>query len=128
MDPLSADPVPSAAAADLLARYAPAEVARPSAGTLIASVLRAVRAEGDDARPDPADVTVGDLVGALRLFPEHAVDLKRAERALIEAAMDRGSSWDALGRELGGRSRQAMYQHYRRIGGTRSWPTTRAGL
>ena len=30
-------------------------------------------------------------------------------------------SWEQLGDAYGGRSRQAMQQHYRRLGGTRSW-------
>ncbi|WP_054047526.1 hypothetical protein [Alloactinosynnema sp. L-07] len=129
MDAPLENPIPSSEATGPLARYAPADGSRsPAAGTLIAGVVRAVRAGSEPALPDPADVTVSDLVAALKLFPEHAENVKRDECTLIEAAMDRGSSWEALGRELGGRSRQAMYQHYRRIGGTRTWATTRTGL
>jgi hypothetical protein len=64
-----------------------------------------------------------DTTAALSLVPEVRRDLDRAEVALIESLMDGGWTWERLGAAYGGRSKQAMQQHYRRRGGHRTWPT-----
>jgi hypothetical protein len=69
------------------------------------------------------DTTADDRTAALRLVPEVRRDLDRAEVALIESLVDLGWTWEQLGAAYGGRSKQAMQQHYRRRGGHRTWPT-----
>jgi hypothetical protein len=71
----------------------------------------------------PSDVTAADAIAALRLIPGEHAALDTSERLLIEAARDRGETWESLGAALGKRSGQAMQQRYRRIGGRRTWPT-----
>jgi hypothetical protein len=74
---------------------------------------------------DPQHVSAAEAVAALQLVPtvrrlaESQLDVQ--EVVLIEAAINRGVTWEQLGAEYGGRSRQAMQQHYRRLGGTRTW-------
>ncbi|ATY14457.1 hypothetical protein CU254_31580 [Amycolatopsis sp. AA4] len=80
-----------------------------------------VRAARSGRGPDE-DLSADDAAGALHLVPDVRADLDRAEVTLIEAVLDRGWTWEQLGAEYGGRSKQAMQQHYRRRGGTRSWP------
>jgi hypothetical protein len=72
-------------------------------------------------------VSAADVIAALRLVPGERRDLDFAEAALIEAARDRGETWESLGAALGTRSGQAMQQRYKRLGGTRTWPTRRPG-
>lgn len=62
------------------------------------------------------------LGARLRELREQA---QAVERGVLEAARDQGATWEELGQALGGRSAQAVQQHYRRIGGGRSWPTRR---
>lgn len=77
--------------------------------------------------PGAEEVTAADAVAGLRLLPGERWVLDLIERDLIEAALDRGETWESLGAALGGRSRQAMQQRYRRLGGSRTWPTRRPG-
>lgn len=55
------------------------------------------------------------------MMPWARESVDRAERVLIESVMDGGWTWEKLGAEYGGRSKQAMQQHYKRRGGERSW-------
>lgn len=52
--------------------------------------------------------------------------VEQAERVLIESVLDSGWTWEQLGAVYGGRSKQAMQQHYKRRGGQRTW-SRRAG-
>lgn len=71
----------------------------------------------------PSDVSAADVIVALDHIKDEHTALDVCERLLIEAARDRGETWDSLGAALGKRSGQAMQQRYRRIGGRRTWPT-----
>lgn len=71
-------------------------------------------------------LTTSDLIDGLRIIPDERVRLELRERQLLEAALDRGETWESLAKQLGWRSRQALQQRYRRLGGTRTWPTRRA--
>jgi hypothetical protein len=71
----------------------------------------------------PSDVSAADVIVALDYIKDEHTTLDVCERLLIEAARDRGETWDSLGAALGKRSGQAMQQRYRRIGGRRTWPT-----
>lgn len=75
----------------------------------------------------PVHVPAEDIVGALQLLPAERDRLDTYERTLIESALDSGMSWSELATALGRSSRQAMQQRYRRVGGTRTWPTRRSG-
>jgi DNA-binding transcriptional ArsR family regulator len=75
--------------------------------------------------PSADQVTAADAAAGLRLLPAQRSRLDSDERTLIEAALDRGMTWEQLGQAIGGRSRQAMQQHYRALGGARTWPTRR---
>ncbi|WP_134667290.1 MULTISPECIES: hypothetical protein [unclassified Amycolatopsis] len=84
----------------------------------LAELVRAARS----GRPPGEDLSAEDAAGALHLVPDVRQDLDRAEVTLIESVLDRSWTWEQLGAEYGNRSKQAMQQHYRRRGGTRSWP------
>jgi hypothetical protein len=74
--------------------------------------------------PGADEVTAEDTLAGLRLLRDERADLDYSELVLIEAAKDRGITWEELGRALGFRSPQAMQQRYRRcLGGKRNWPT-----
>lgn len=89
-------------------------------GSLLAA-LRQALATGNESVP------AEDVITALRLVPAARAKLDDTERQLIEAALDRGVTWNDLGSTLGGRSAQAIQQRYRRrLGGERAWPTRRA--
>ncbi len=75
--------------------------------------------------PGRDEVATEDVLAALKLVPGQRGMLDAYERDLIEAAVDRGLSWEALGAALGGRTKQAMQQRYKRLSGRRSWPTRR---
>ncbi|WP_406693313.1 hypothetical protein REH65_33300 (plasmid) [Saccharopolyspora sp. ID03-671] len=77
------------------------------------------------ALEDGRDLAADDLVDALRIVPDQRARLELDERKLLEAALDRGATWESLAERLGWRSRQALQQRYRRLGGTRTWPTRR---
>ncbi|MFD0921925.1 SANT/Myb-like DNA-binding domain-containing protein [Saccharopolyspora rosea] len=88
-------------------------------GSLLAAVRRALAA---GAEPVPAT----DVVAALRLVPAARKKLDDTERQLVEAALDRGVTWEQLAAALGGRTPQSVQQRYRRrLGGERSWRTRR---
>lgn len=96
-------------------------------------VTSALDSESDSTQrslglPCSDEVTANDAHAALLLIPRERRYLDLKEQELIEAAMDRGSTWEELGKLYQGRngegiSRQAMQQRYRRLGGTRTWPT-----
>lgn len=98
----------------------------PLISQAIDGITRAVK--GDDHLQDllglpKADaVTVDDIVAALYLIEHQRFHTDHDERELIEAAKDRGETWEQLGQRLG-RSSQAMQQRYKRLGGTKSWPS-----
>jgi hypothetical protein len=73
--------------------------------------------------PTVGEVAAADVIGAMRLIPQVRVDLDASEIRLIEAALDRGETFDSLGAACG-LSRQGMRQRYQRLGGTRRWPGT----
>lgn len=58
---------------------------------------------------------------ALGMMPQARESVEQAERVLIESVLDSGWTWEQLGAAYGGRSKQAMQQHYKRRGGQRSW-------
>ncbi|WP_052685067.1 hypothetical protein [Lentzea aerocolonigenes] len=62
-----------------------------------------------------------ESLSALRMMPWARESVDQAERVLIEAVLDGGWTWEQLGAEYGGRSKQAMQQHYKRRGGQRTW-------
>jgi hypothetical protein len=62
-----------------------------------------------------------ESLSALRMMPWARESVDEAERVLIESVLDSGWTWEQLGAEYGGRSKQAMQQHYKRRGGQRSW-------
>ncbi|WP_367139674.1 hypothetical protein [Saccharothrix sp. HUAS TT1] len=109
---------------ELAAAHERAAAVAHDSRTLIAAAAQAARDAHRDGTGDRA-VTAEEAVAALELLPAVEEELRRDEVALIEAARDAGHTWSTLGDALGGRSRQAMQQHYRRIGGARRWPEHR---
>lgn len=87
--------------------------------------------------PCSDEVTLDDTLSALLLVPYERRHLDRVERELIEAAMDRGATWEQVGSFYRGNSpgdsvgppkgvsKQSMQRRYRRLGGRRTWPTRR---
>jgi hypothetical protein len=73
--------------------------------------------------PTVGEITAADVIGAMRLIPQVREDLDASEVRLIEAALDRGETFDSLGVACGF-SRQGMRQRYQRLGGMRRWPGT----
>lgn len=66
----------------------------------------------------PADASAADAIAMLTHLNETVRPLvDAAEVALLDAALDRGWSWDQIGDAYGGRTRQTMQQLYRRRGG-----------
>ncbi|MEW1551291.1 hypothetical protein [Streptomyces tsukubensis] len=90
----------------------------PLAHKFEAARLYAAQAEDEGLRPEAA-VLVLRMLGAVR------EECDRAEVRMTEALMDAGLSWDEVGRATGRTSKQAAQQRYRRLGGTRTWPTRR---
>jgi hypothetical protein len=80
--------------------------------------LYAAQAEDEGIRPEAA-VLVLRMLGAVR------EECDRAEIRMTEALMDSGLSWADVGQATGRPSKQAAQQRYRRLGGTRTWPTRR---
>jgi hypothetical protein len=72
--------------------------------------------------PLGAEVTVHDAYAALDLVTSAEVWLERAELVLTEHLRDAGETWTDINNGEGGNAAQ---QRYRRIGGTRTWPTRR---
>lgn len=72
--------------------------------------------------PGPDAVTMDDISDGLALIDFVRFMLSGDERKLIEIAKDRGMTWVQLGK-IFGQSAQAAQQRYKRLGGTRSWPT-----
>jgi hypothetical protein len=75
--------------------------------------------------PVPTEVPVAEIVLALQQIPGLREGLDQHERALLEAARDRGESWSSLAAKLGRGTEQAMQQRYRRLGGTKIWQASR---
>jgi hypothetical protein len=71
------------------------------------------------------EILADDVVDALRLIPGERFRLDYFEQDLIEAAMNRGLTWDQLADQLGYPSKQAMQQRYRRLGGRKTWAPAR---
>lgn len=76
---------------------------------------------GVPVRPGAAAIMLGKL-GVVRDVLDHV------ELRLTEACLDGGYSWDDVAERTGRGHRQGAQQRYKRLGGTRSWPTRRPGL
>lgn len=84
-----------------------------------AAHLYAAEAEDEGSvRPEAATLVLRTL-GAVREECDHI------EVRMTEALMDAGLSWEEVGRATGRPSKQAAQQRYRRLGGTKNWPTRR---
>jgi hypothetical protein len=83
-----------------------------------AARLYAGQAEDEGIRPEAA-VLVMRMLGQVREECDHI------EVRMTEALMDAGRSWQEVGRATGRPSKQAAQQRYRRLGGTKTWPTRR---
>ncbi|WP_435062372.1 NUDIX domain-containing protein [Amycolatopsis thermoflava] len=81
--------------------------------------LYAAQAEDEGGVSPAAAAVVMRLLGALR------EELDHIEVRMTEALLDAGLSWEEAGQVTGRTSRQAAQQRYRRLGGTRTWPTRR---
>src|SRR3982751_929058 len=90
--------------------------------SVAAVVFAATIQTGDDAENSTGGVEVEDIYLAAAAIPGLRDRLADCERQLLEAARDRGESWSALAQRLGRGTEQAMQQHYRRLGGERTWP------
>ncbi|MEV6133149.1 hypothetical protein AB0M05_41225 [Streptomyces violaceusniger] len=91
----------------------------PLAHKFEAARLYAAQVEDEGAvRPGTA-VLVLRMLGAVREECDHI------EVRMTESLMDTGLSWEEVGRATGRPSKQAAQQRYRRLGGTRTWPTRR---
>ncbi|MGW7597237.1 hypothetical protein [Streptomyces antimycoticus] len=84
-----------------------------------AARLYAAEAEDEGAVRPGAAVLVLRMLGAVRDECDHI------EVRMTEALMDSGQSWEEVGRATGRPSKQAAQQRYRRLGGTKTWPTRR---
>ena len=83
-----------------------------------AARLYAAQAEDEGISPRAA-VLVLRMLGAVKDECDHI------EVRMTEALMDSGMSWEDVGQATGRPSKQAAQQRYRRLGGTRTWPTRR---
>jgi hypothetical protein len=90
----------------------------PLANKFEAARLYAAQAEDEGVRPETV-VLVMRMLGAVREECDHI------EVRMTESLMDAGLSWEEVGRATGRPSKQAAQQRYRRLGGTRTWPTRR---
>lgn len=72
-------------------------------------------AESRDMLGLPADAPAGDIATALQLLQTLRHDVDLMEKSLIEAALERGMSWEKLGTAYGKNTRQAMQQHAKRL-------------
>ncbi|MEW2505047.1 MULTISPECIES: hypothetical protein [unclassified Amycolatopsis] len=115
-----------------LDRYLPTDMRGTHPGLHVFPQLVGVCANNDPrfddeqrARGLPAstEVSVEDISAALNLVPQVRRDLDSTEISLIEAALDRGETFESLGTGCG-LTRQGMRQRYQRLGGTRRWPNT----
>lgn len=70
------------------------------------------------ARAAGGEVTASDAVGAMRLVMQVRRDVDEAEVRLIEAALDRGETFDSIGAACG-LSETDVRHRYRQLGGTR---------
>jgi hypothetical protein len=113
-----------------LDRYLPADMKGTHPGLQVFPQIVGVCANNDPkfddeqrARGLPAstEVSVEDISAALNLVPQVRRDLDATEISLIEAALDRGETFESLGAACG-LTRQGMRQRYQRLGGTRRWP------
>lgn len=84
-----------------------------------AARLYAAQAEDDGAIPARTANLVLRMLGPVRDECDHI------EVRMTESLMDAGLSWEEVGRSTGRPSKQAAQQRYRRLGGTRTWPTRR---
>ena len=84
-----------------------------------AARLYAAEAEDDGTVSPTAAVLVMRMLGKVREECDHI------EIRMTESLMDAGQSWEEVGRATGRPSKQAAQQRYRRLGGTRTWPTRR---
>lgn len=96
-------------------------------GDALSDVSLAVEFGKDSALQRPAgdEITADDVVDALRLVPGERFRLEYTECGLIEAAMNRGLTWEMLASRLGYTSKQAIQQRYRRLGGHKTWAPDR---
>ena len=69
--------------------------------------------------------TLEQAVDIAHRLPVLRAHIAAIEVAVIERILDAGWTWERLATEMGRSSRQAMQQRYRRIGGTRTWPSGR---
>jgi len=92
----------------------PVEIVRQAAFAL---------AKGQADWSDEPMPAAADLIAAGRHLADARRSIDTIELDLIEALLDSGMTWEQLAVDLGRSSRQAMQQRYRRLGGTRTWPT-----
>ena len=91
----------------------------PLAHKFEAARLYAAQAEDQGGVRPQAAVLVLRMLGQVREECDYI------EVRMTEALMDAGLSWEEVGRATGRPSKQAAQQRYRRLGGTRTWPTRR---
>lgn len=83
----------------------------------------AVESGDDSARraagvPTAAEVTGADVLAALRLVPQVRRDVDEAELRLVDSALERGETFDAIGATRGFTGPE-MAERYQRLGGRR---------
>jgi hypothetical protein len=111
-DPLLIDLPASDVAAQLVDRYAADPAFAEDAAFRAATAVKVQLDTGS------AEVKVVEMLAALLLVPGIREQVDRLEVDLIKAVIDWGVTWEQLGAVYGRRTRQAMQQHYRRLGGT----------
>ncbi|MGW3427945.1 hypothetical protein ACWDHW_08310 [Streptomyces melanosporofaciens] len=84
-----------------------------------AARLYAAQVEDEGTIRPQAAVLVLRMLGAVR------EECDSVELRMTEALMNAGLTWAEVARATGRSSKQAAQQRYRRLGGTRTWPTRR---
>jgi hypothetical protein len=74
---------------------------------------------------DEGRIRPGAVVLVMRMLGKIREECDHIEVRMTESLMDAGQSWEEVGRATGRPSKQAAQQRYRRLGGTRRWPTRR---
>ncbi|QXV57342.1 hypothetical protein [Amycolatopsis sp. TNS106] len=110
-EPLLFDLLTADVVARLVDSYADDPALAEDAAFHAATAVRARLGQGSD------EVRVVEMLAALTLVPGIRDQVDRLEVDLIKAVIDWGVTWEQLGAVYGGRTRQAMQQHYRRLGG-----------
>lgn len=87
----------------------------PSPLEIVSAASMAITLAGI-GRPAPAPE---DLIAAYAHLEAARKSIDFAELRMIEAMLDSGMTWEQIAKATGRRSRQAMQQRYKRVGGTR---------